>query len=737
MSNIVQRDLANVAYDNMAEYSASVILDRAIPDARDGLKPVQRRILWQTHLSKITPSSKHVKVIKLGGAVAAFHPHGDASTQGAIVNLAQPWIKPVKLIDIHGNYGSIDGSPAAAGRYISARQANAAQAMLNKIDHNAVDLMDNFDNTALEPKVLPASFPVAMTNGASGIAVAVSTKILPHNPLELLKASKALAQGKIKEPHQLSKYIKGPDFPTGGLLVASEQGNLDELATGQGRFKLRGKIEYHENDSEPHLEITEIPYNVTTTKLIERMSDVLENARALGVIEIRDETIEDTRTNIKLMFKKGSTKEDMQKVASYLYKKTDLEVSLSSNNIMISKGRQKTLNMMQYLKQFIEFRAETLVRIWKYDLEKLESRLEILEGLLRAYDITEEIVQEAKSSESKKHLSEKLVQNFDFTERQAETIAGMPIYQLGKQDYQRLSSERESNLEKSEELRSWLKDDESVNEQLIKDLDNSISQFKDYKRQTQLVDEDELPNVEEVKIEDVVEEKDVKVVIKRDLQIFQIGRRAYDNQIENYKDTDIVSAFDAKTTDYVCGITKQGKVVTRFVDDLDHLNLDGSSEGLYKQISDLKSNDEFIGGVINNPNEKDESNRILIASHQGYVKIIEAHKLLPSVKTKSYIKKLGQASNLKSKGDYLVFAHNLEEDDFNKILHVELKDNSKRSGKANRKIELSKWKDKSYGPGGSGFRGINTKDGQLDFISYEIIGNEQGENEEQDVNDEQ
>lgn len=730
MSEIIERDVADVSYEGMAEYASSVILDRAIPDARDGLKPVQRRILWQTHLSKMTPTSKHVKVIKLGGAVAAFHPHGDASTQGAIVNLAQPWIKTIKLIDIHGNYGSIDGSPAAAGRYISARQADAAPLMLNKIDHNAVDLMDNFDNTAKEPKVLPASFPVAMTNGASGIAVAVSTKILPHNPVELLKGAKAIAKGEIETPSQLSKHIKGPDFPTGGIIIDDGSSNKNELTTGSGKFTLRGKIDYYPDASEPYLEIIEIPYNVTTTKLIERMSDVLEDARALGVIDIRDETIDDTRTSIKLIFKKGTSKDDMLKVTNFLYKRTDLEVTLSSSNIMISKGRQRKLNMMQYLKQFIEFRTETLVRIWKYDLGKLENRLEILEGLLRAYDITEEIIKEAKASDSKKDLAQRLADKFEFTERQSETIAGMPIYQLGKQDYNRLANEKDDNVKQSDKLRHWLSSNETINEQLINDFDESIEKLKDYKRQTKIVKEDTASDVEDIKIEDVVEAKDVKVVVKKDLQIFQIGRRAYDNQIDKYKDDDIVCAFDAVTTDYVSAITRQGKVVTRFIDELEHTNLDGAVEGLYKQIPKLKSNDEFVGAVINTPNEKDESNKIFIASAHGYVKIIQAYKLLPSVKTKSYFKKVGLASTLKAQGDYLTFAFNIQPDDFSKQLSVTLKDVSKQSGVAHRKIDLDKWSDKDYGPGGSGFRGINTKDGKLDFISYDLADTDDEQDDE-------
>lgn len=719
MSNIVKQDLADLAYSSMAEYSSAVILERAIPDARDGLKPVQRRILWQSHLSKLRPESKHVKVIKLAGLVAGFHPHGDGSTQGAVVGLSQPWIKTVPLIDIHGNYGSIDGSPAAAGRYISARQSPIAPLLLNKIDHDAVDLMDNFDNTALEPKVLPASFPVAMTNGASGIAVAVSTKILPHNPVELLKATKAIVKQEIKEPKQLAEYIKGPDFPTGGIIVGKDA-NIDELETGAGRFSIRGKVQYNTDDSEPNLEITEIPYGITTTKLIEKMSDVLENARALGVIDIRDETIEDTEVSIKLVFKKNTSIDTMKKVESFLYKKTDLELTISSNNVMITRGRQRKMNMLHYLKQFADFRKETLVRIWNYDLNKLNDRLEILIGLLRAYDITTEIVKEARESEGRKDLSKRLVEKFKFTERQADTIAGMPIYQLGKQDFNKLTQEKEDNEARANEIRSWLATDESINEQLIIDLEHSIDLLKDYKRRTQIIDENEVEEVEEVKIEDVIEAKNVKVVVKSDLQIFQIGKRAFDNQIEDYKDDDIIASFDAVTTDYVTAISKNGLTVTRFINDLDHSTLEAGSESLHKQVKGLKSDDKFVGAIINEPDKQNEDNKVVIASKMGYIKVIEGHKILPSIKTKSYVKKTGLASTLKAEGDYLIFAFNPSKDDFDRQLQVTLKDN-KKNKEVTRKINLDKWVDRKDGAGGSGFRGLNTKDGQLSYEQFEIV----------------
>jgi len=719
MGQIIKQNLSNYAYDAMANYSASVILDRAIPDARDGLKPVQRRIMWQTHLSKLNSSAKYMKLAKLSGLTLAYHAHGSGSISSAAVNLSQSWLRSVPLIDIQGNNGSIDGASAAADRYIEARQAVGAELLLNKINHNAVDLIDNFDNTEKEPRVLPAAFPVAMTNGASGIAVGISTKILPHNPLELLDASIKMIKNEIKENKDLYSIIKGPDFPTGGYIIG-KSGCRDEINTGKGKFTVRGKVKYNTKGKEPYLEIVEIPYGVTTTKLIDKIAQALENAKALGVIDIRDETQDNHDISIKLICKKGTNQDQLEKIESYLYKKTDLELTLSSNNIMITKGHQKTLNMWDYLEQFIEFRKETLKRIWRYDLNKLINRKEILEGLLRTYDITEEIINLAKQSQNKKHLADMLIEKHKFTERQAQTIAGMPIYQLGKQDFERLNQELNENITHSDNLNKWLNNDNETNLKLIEDLEYSMQKLSDYKRRTKVINPSQAKEAEDITVEDVIESKEMKVVIKKDLQMFQIGQRAFDNQIKNYKDEDIIAYTDALTTEYITAITKQGKTVTRLVNDLDQSTLEAGSESLNKSIPDLKSNDEFIGCVVNDiANESQE--KVMIISNHGYVKLISAEKLRPSLKTKSYMKKTGLASTLKKQGDFLTIMEVIDKKIFDDLeLHIVLNDKSKKSGIVNRYIELSKWSNKNYGTGGSGFKGVNTKDGSLTYKEHHL-----------------
>lgn len=731
MAEIIDKDLAEFSYSSMANYAASVILDRAIPDARDGLKPVQRRIMWQTHLSKLTPKAKFMKLAKLSGLTLAYHAHGSGSISSAAVNLSQDWVRSVPLIDIQGNNGSIDGASEAADRYIEARQAIGAELLLNKINHNAVDLIDNFDNTEKEPRVLPASFPVAMTNGAAGIAVGISTKILPHNPLELLNASIAMIKNEVKDVKDLNKYIKGPDFPTGGYIIG-KKGCRDEIETGQGRFTVRGKVKYHTKGAEPYLNIVEIPYGLTTTRLIEKIANVLENAKALGVVDIRDETQDNHDVSIKLICKKGTTQDQLEKIESYLYKKTDLEMKISSNNIMITRGHQKTLDMWSYLDQFIKFRIETLKRIWQYDLDKLINRKEIIEGLLKTYDITDEIIALAKKSENKANLTELLISDFDFTEKQAQTIAGMPIYQLGKQDFERLSNELDQNIERSKELSTWLNNEEATNQKLIEDLEHSMQKLSNYTRRTKVVNPSQAKEAEDITVEDVIESKEMKVVIKKDLQMFQIGQRAFDNQIKNYKDDDIIAYVDALNTEYVTAITQQGKTVTRLVNDLDQSTLKDGSSSLNKDIPNLKSNDEFIGCVVNDIKEQSQEN-VLLVSKYGYVKVISGEKLRPALKTKAYMKKTGLASTLKKQGDYLTIMEVIDKKVFADLeIHVILEDQSKKSGIVNRYIGLNKWAERNDGQGGSGFKGINTKNGSLPYKEHHLYRRDKDEDETTD-----
>lgn len=719
--NIRTLPMDDLAQEYMADFATYVMLNRAIPDLRDGLKPVQRRILYQTHLSKLYPDAKHMKVIKINGLVLWYHPHGDSSVEKAINTLSQKWVKRIPLIDIQGSVGSIYGDPAASGRYTAGRMAEAAPLLLGGLDENAVKFVDNYDETTQEPDVLPAAFPQAITNSAEGIAFGMKTDLPSFNVIEVMNAAKQIKKGKLGTTSELMRVLKGLDFPGGGIIVGTD-GIKNIIETGQGKVLVRGRVEYHNSSTAPMLEITEIPYDVNLRKFIDQVADVADSATALGVADIRDETQDDLEVSLKIVFKRGVKEDTMKKFEALLYKKTHLEKYIHIKNILVHKGAARLFSIREYLTEWLEFRLETLRKIWEFNYNKLKDRAEILEGLLRTYDITDEIIRVAKSSQGKKDMAEKLVAQFKFTQRQAETIAGIPLYQLGKTDFRRLSDEYDENIARTKEYHTWLNDDAEADAQLINDLDRTLKFFKkndDYKRRTEIVSEQSIEEVPEVSYEDVVEAKDVHVIVKRHLEMSQIGMRAYENQIGEYKEDDIITSELTSTIDYVVGITKSAKIVTRLVDDLANLTLKESATALYKEVTDLKTDDEFIAAT---PIKVDLSDKrkMIIGSAHGYVKIVPINALLPGIKTKTYVKKTQSASTLKAKGDYLVFGEVLPEDISKYTLSVVLK-NKKTNKEIVRKVDMRRWKDKVHGKGGSGLSGYNTKDGELEYVSHSFI----------------
>lgn len=719
--NIRTLPMDELAQEYMADFATYVILNRAIPDLRDGLKPVQRRILYQTHLSKLYPDAKHMKVIKINGLVLWYHPHGDSSVEKAINTLAQKWVKRIPLIDIQGSVGSIYGDQAASGRYTAGRMAEAAPLLLGGLDENAVKFVDNYDETTQEPEVLPAAFPQAITNSAEGIAFGMRTDLPSFNVIEVMNAAKKIKMGKLGTTSELMRVLKGLDFPGGGIIVGTD-GIKNIIETGQGKVLVRGRVEYHNSSTAPMLEITEIPYDVNLKKFIDQVATVADSATALGVTDIRDETQDDLEVSLKIVFRRGVKEDTMKKFEALLYKKTHLEKYIHIKNILVHKGTARLFNIREYLTEWLEFRLETLRKIWEFNYNKLKDRAEILEGLLRTYDITDEIIRVAKSSQGKKDMAEKLVVQFKFTQRQAETIAGIPLYQLGKTDFRRLSDEYDENIARTKEYHSWLNDDAEADAQLINDLDRTLQFFKkndDYKRRTEVVSEQSVEEIPEVSYEDVVEAKDVQVIVKRHLEMSQIGMRAYENQIGDYKEDDIITSELTSTIDYVVGITKSAKIVTRLVDDLANLTLKESATALYKEVTDLKTDDEFIAAT---PIKVDLSDKrkMIIGSAHGYVKIVPINSLLPGIKTKTYVKKTQSASTLKAKGDYLVFGEVLPEDISKYTLAVVLK-NKKTNKEIVRKVDMRRWKDKVHGKGGSGLSGYNTNDGELEYVSHSFI----------------
>ena len=715
--NIEKKNLIDVVEDSISDYAAYIIQSRAIPDFRDGLKPSQRRLLWQLHVSRLGYNSKHAKLAKVSGNVSGnYHPHGSASIDGVAVDLSQSWKNNLPLVDIHGNNGSITGESAAASRYIEARQSVAAHLLLDQIDRGAVDFRDNYDGTTVEPVVLPAAIPMVGINGTNGIAIGIATSILPHNPIELLDALIALTKNHRLENSDLLSIIPGPDFPTGATIINPGEAPLEELTIGKASFTVRSVYEIVDG-KEPRITFTEIPFSKTTEKLVEKMATVLEKVRHLGITDVYDDTT-NNQPSISVIFKKGTTRAVMEQVVQTLFQKTDLELKLHCNNLMIVDGRPQYLSLRQYLELFRDYRLETLRRIWVFDRQEATDKREIVQAQLMLFDQTDEVVRLAKESVSKADLASKL-QTIGFSERQAEYVSGMPIHRLSRNDdewWNKLRSENTSLTVAIETLSRRLDDEKIARKELIKDFNRSKKLLGDVPRRTRIIDVDVPVAESAMKIEDLIESKPVMVVIKRGLEVLRIGRRAYANQIDTYKNNDIVSVLEANTDDWVSIITKNGRAITRRVDDLPSGNLDLTVETLNRQVDTVRADDECVGGLIIPPSGEQDDRRAVTLSAKGYMKVLGAKTLKMSTTTRAYVKKSNVASGLKN-NDSLIAVLNVST---HQPGVVTVFTDATRKASATQTVDLSAHMDRADGNSGSGFRAVNTRSGEYKILRWAL-----------------
>ena len=425
------------------DYSMSVIVSRALPDVRDGLKPVQRRVLFGMDGLGIGFSGQTKKSARIVGEVLGkFHPHGDSSVYDAMARLAQPWNQRYPLVYGQGNFGSMDGDPVAAMRYTEAKLQKITEDVLSDLDKDTVDFQYNFDDTILEPTVLPTRAPLLLLNGSAGIAVGMATNMAPHNLSECCDAICAYIDNPDIDTEGLMEHIKGPDFPTGGI-VMGRQGIVDAYNTGRGKVVLRAKTEIEEDDKgRQTIVVTEIPYMVNKKEMIERIGQMVEDKKIEGISDILDLSTRDVRVEFKL--KKDA---NANVVLNTLFKYTPLQSGFSFNNVAIVKGRPRTLSLKEIIADFVDFRHEVVVRRTKFELDKARKRAHILEGLLKAIDIIDDIVAIIKRSESADAAKAELMETFGFTDIQASAIIEMRLRQLTGLEKNKLQAEYEE-LEK-------------------------------------------------------------------------------------------------------------------------------------------------------------------------------------------------------------------------------------------------------------------------------------------------
>lgn len=732
MSKVIDKPLNAADYMDIAasNYASELNIFRATPDIRDGLKPVHRKIIVGLNDLNFTHTKPHKKSTKsIGHVMGAYYSHGDASIYQAMIRLGQDWVNYLPLTDIHGNNGSIEGAPAAAPRYTETRLSAYSNLLLESLNKNAVDFIPNFDNTTTEPRVLPARIPLAMINGASGIGWGIASDILPHNPLELIDGAIKLVKNPDATLEEMLEIIKGPDSPTGCEIVVDEKELIKEMTTGRAKYKLRSTINVKWSKTDPRLEITSLPYGqLFDATLINKIADIADTMPGFGIKSFEN-SIDHNSFHVAIICKPGTTEEQLNQLKSYLYKKTKFETTYTVNNNLLDKGRPKSFGIIPYLKKFIQFRRETLHRVWQFDLDKTNNRLEVINGLFKIEDILDKVVATAKESNSKEDFISRLKAEFDLTDRQANYIASMQIYQLGNQNFTALKKEHEELTGTANDLSDKLTNPKREDKELIADLKDARSKLKGLTRKSEIINANDVQEYVEIKAEDMIKPTPTMVIIKKDLQMFTIGRQAYSNQIDKYKDDDIVSAIPAMTTDYVVAITDEGKAVTRFVNDLQSLKLDGKAKRLNEEIKDLKANSEFVGGVVV-PNDNPDTKRYFMLTAEGVVKYGKVKNLLPKVTNKGYVKRLSKGLKLKNDTDRIVYV-GCDEAGFyeSRGIAVTLKDDSKKTGKVTRKLELHKLSEFDDSAASSGRSKINTKKGSLPFIGFEWFEVEDKETE--------
>ena len=496
---ILKIDIKQEMQSAYIDYSMSVIVARALPDVRDGFKPVHRRVLFGMDKLGNTSDKPYKKSARIvGDVLGKYHPHGDSSVYFALVRMAQPWSLRYPLVDGQGNFGSVDGDSPAAMRYTEARLSRIAEEMLRDIEKDTVDFTPNFDNTLEEPTVLPTRIPNLLVNGASGIAVGMATNMPPHNLSECIDASVALIDDRELTVEDLMQYIKAPDFPTGGIIYGFA-GVKDAFETGRGRIVIRAKaeIEVDSTTGRETIVVSEIPYAVNKSELIKKIADLVEEKRVEGISNINDES---DRAGMRIVIE---VKRDANAsvILNKLFKMTDLQSSFSVNNIALVNGRPQTLNLKQLLEAFVDHRHEVVIRRTRFDLAKAEERAHILEGLIIASDHIDEVVKLIRSSRTREEAKTRLMERFSLSEKQAQAIVDMRLGQLTGLDQDKLRNEY-AEVEKMIAYYKEILADESVCMKVVKDELLEIKEKYGDERKTEIIYSSEEFNAEDFYADD-------------------------------------------------------------------------------------------------------------------------------------------------------------------------------------------------------------------------------------------
>ena len=555
--SLIKSPIEDIFGDRFGRYSKYIIQERALPDARDGLKPVQRRILFGMDKEKNYYNKAFLKSAKTVGIVMGnYHPHGDSSIYEAMVRLSQPWKMNHLLVDMHGNNGSVDDDPAAAMRYTEARLTKLSQTLLEDLDKETVLFAPNFDDTSLEPTVLPARFPNLLVNGATGIAAGYATNIPPHNMNEIIEATIFRINNPTCKLEDLMHFVKGPDFPSGGI-IQGKKGIKDAFTNGKGRVVIRAKTEIKTHSNINQIIITELPFEVVKSTLVKKIDDIRLNKDLEAINAVRDES---DRNGLRIVI---DVKKDMdvEVVLNYLLKHTSLQVYYNYNMVAIVNKRPEQLGLARLIDAYIAHREEVVFNRSKFIFNKLEARLHILDGLIKAVSVMDEIIKIIRASKNKADSKKRIIEVFSFSEKQAEAIVTLQLYRLTSTDVTVLRNEYKQLLSEKQEVEAIINSVVLLRQNVIKELKEINKEFS--KKRKSVIEKE----VEEIELDkaDLISNEKVRIAISKEGYIKRVSLRSYsmsESDLPGLKDKDeLLASLEVETLDTLLIFLDDGNYV--------------------------------------------------------------------------------------------------------------------------------------------------------------------------------
>lgn len=641
--------------ERFGRYSKYIIQDRALPDIRDGLKPVQRRILYSMNKDSNTFDKSYRKSAKsVGNIMGNFHPHGDSSIYDAMVRMSQDWKNREILVEMHGNNGSMDGDPPAAMRYTEARLSEIAGYLLQDIEKKTVPFAWNFDDTEKEPTVLPAAFPNLLVNGSTGISAGYATDIPPHNLAEVIDAAVYMIDYPTAKVDKLMEFLPGPDFPTGGIIQGRDE-IKKAYETGKGRVVVRSKTEIEKlKGGKEQIVITEIPYEINKANLVKKIDDVRVNNKVAGIAEVRDESDRDG-LRIAIELKKDANTE---LVLNYFFKYTDLQINYNFNMVAIDNFTPRQVGIVPILSSYIAHRREVILARSRFDKEKAEKRLHIVEGLIRVISILDEVIALIRASENKADAKENLKISYDFTEEQAEAIVTLQLYRLTNTDVVVLQEEEAELREKIAMLAAIISDERTMYNLMKKELREVKKKFATPRLSTL----EDTAKAIEIDTASLIAEEDTYVSVTKAGYIKRTSPRSFAastlEEIGKRDDDRLIFIQSAKTTQHLLMFTTFGNVIYRPIHELADIRWKDIGEHLSQTITNFETNEEIL--YVEVVDQFDDATTYFAATRLGQIKRVERKEFTP---WRTYKSKSVKYAKLKDETDQIVAVAPIKLDD--------------------------------------------------------------------------